>query len=61
MRKRWSRKLIKKVWEKSWNMWEQRNGELKNPASPAALREHARLDAAIAQEYTDSIQLAQRD
>jgi tRNA A37 N6-isopentenylltransferase MiaA len=59
--KRWLTNLIKKLWEISWNMWEQRNGELKNPASPAALREHARLDAAIAQEYTDTIQLAKRD
>ncbi len=54
--KRWLTTLIKKLWEISWNMC-----ELKNPASPAALGEHARLDAAIAQEYTDTIQLAQRD
>jgi hypothetical protein len=40
--------LIKKLWEISWNMWEQRNGELKNPESPASLRKHARLNAAIA-------------
>jgi hypothetical protein len=59
--KRWLTTLIKKLWEIPWNMWEQRNGELKNPASPASLREHARLDAAITQEYTDTTTLAQRD
>ncbi len=59
--KRWLTNLIKKLWEISWNMWEQRNGELKNPASPAWLREHARLDASITHEYTDTTTLAKRD
>jgi hypothetical protein len=59
--KRWVATLIKKLWEISWNMWEQRNGELKNPASPASLREHARLDASITHEYTDTTTLAKRD
>ncbi len=43
--KRWTTTLIKKLWEICWDMWEHRNGELHNPASPAALREHVRLDA----------------
>jgi hypothetical protein len=51
--KRWITNLIKKLWEISWNMWEHRNGELTNPASPASLREHARLDAKILHEYED--------
>jgi hypothetical protein len=59
--KRWVTTLIKKLWEISWNMWEQRNGELKNPASLASLREHAQLDAAITHEYTDPTTLTQRD
>lgn len=59
--KRWITTLIKKLWEISWNMWEQRNGELKNPESPASLREHARLDTAIAQEYMHPTTLAKRD
>ena len=59
--KRWITTLIKKLWEISWNMWEQRNGELKNPASPANLREHARIDAAIMIEYQDLTTLRQRD
>jgi hypothetical protein len=59
--KRWITTLIKKLWEISWNMWEQRNGELTNPASPASLREHARLDALISHEYTDIATLTQRD
>jgi hypothetical protein len=59
--KRWITTLIKKLWEISWNMWEQRNGEAKNPASPASLREHARLDAFITQEYNDVTTLTQRD
>jgi hypothetical protein len=59
--KRWITTLIKKLWEISWNMWEQRNGELKTPTSPATLREHARLDALIRHEYTDLSTLAQRD
>jgi hypothetical protein len=45
--KQWITQLIKKLWEISWNMWKQRNGKLKNPASPASLQEHARLDAMI--------------
>lgn len=59
--KRWITTLIKKLWEISWNMWEQRNGELTNPSSPATLREHARLDALIRHEYTDLSTLAKRD
>jgi hypothetical protein len=59
--KRWITTLIKKLWEISWNMWEQRNGELANPASPASLREHARLDAAITHEYEDLTTLAKQD
>jgi hypothetical protein len=51
--KRWITNLIKKLWEISWNMWEHRNGELTNPASPASLRKHARLDAKIHHEYED--------
>ncbi len=51
--KRWVTTLIKKLWEISWNMWEQRNGELHDPASPASLREHARLDVRITFEYED--------
>ena len=42
-------------------MWEQRNAESKNPESPASLREHARLDAAITHEYTDLLTLAVKD
>jgi hypothetical protein len=59
--KRWITQLIKKLWEISWNMWEQRNGELKNPESPASLREHARLDATISREYEDQTTLTIRD
>ena len=59
--KRWITTLIKKLWEISWNMWEQRNGELKNPTSPANLRDHARLDADITREYQDRTTLTQRD
>jgi hypothetical protein len=59
--KRWITTLIKKLWEISWNMWEQRNGELKNPASPASLREHARLDARIHIEYNDISTLTIKD
>jgi hypothetical protein len=59
--RRWITTLIKKLWEISWNMWEQRNGELRNPESSASLREHARLDAAIAHEYTDLASLALKD
>jgi hypothetical protein len=51
--KRWVTTLIKKLWEISWNMWEQRNGELNDPASSASLREHARLDTQITHEYED--------
>ena len=59
--KRWVTTLIKKLWEISWDLWEQRNGELTNPASPASLREHARLDALITLEFQDQITLAKRD
>jgi hypothetical protein len=59
--KRWITTLIKKLREISWNMWKQRNGELKNPTSPANLRDHARLDADITIEYQDLITLTQWD
>jgi hypothetical protein len=59
--KRWIITLIKLLWELSWNMWDQRNGELHNPESPASLREHIRLDAIIASEYMDQITLAKQD
>ena len=59
--KRWITTLITKLWEISWNMWEQRNGELQNPESPASLREHAWLDTAIAQEYLQPTTLTQPD
>jgi hypothetical protein len=52
----WIVRLIKKMWEISWNMWEQRNGELKNPELPASLCEHTRLA-----EYTDQDTIAVRD
>jgi hypothetical protein len=53
--------LIKKLWEISWDMWEHRNGELHNPTSPAALREHARLDALITIEYQKPRKLVKKD
>ena len=59
--RRWITTLIKKMWEISWDMWEQRNGELTNPESPASLMEHARLDALIHIEYEDPVTLAVRD
>ena len=59
--KRWITTLIKKLWQISWNMWEHRNGEDKNPSSPASLREHARLDVLIATDYADQTFLSQRD
>jgi hypothetical protein len=59
--KRWITQLIAKLWEISWNMWEQRNGESKNPASPAILREHERLDAIMKREYNDLTTLTIRD
>ena len=59
--RRWTTTLIKKMWEISWNMWEQRNSELKNPESPASIREHARLDARINQEYNDTLTLTLKD
>jgi hypothetical protein len=59
--KRWISTLIKKLWEISWNMWEHRNGKAKNPTSPAAIREHARMDAIITREYQDPSTLAQKD
>jgi hypothetical protein len=59
--KRWVSTLIKKLWEISWNMWEQRNGELTNPASPSSLREHTRLDALIALEYLKQTTITTRD
>jgi hypothetical protein len=59
--KRWITTLIKKLWQISWNMWEHRNGELKNPASPSSLREHARLDALITTEYNNPLPLYSKD
>jgi hypothetical protein len=59
--KRWTTTLIKKLWEICWDMWEHRNGELHNPASPAALREHARLDALITLEYANIRRLFRKD
>ena len=59
--KRWATTLIKKMWEISWNMWEQRNGELTNPESLASLREHARLDARISHKYNDILTIAIKD
>jgi hypothetical protein len=51
--KRWITTLIKKLWEISWNMWEQQNGESKNPESLASLQEQARLDSLITANYAD--------
>jgi hypothetical protein len=59
--KRWITTLIKKLWEISWNMWEQRNGEVNNPESPASLREHVWLDALITTNYEDVSTLAIKD
>ncbi len=59
--KRWITTLIKKLWEISWNLWEHRNAELHNPESPAALREHARLDSLITQEYEDQVRISNKD
>jgi hypothetical protein len=42
-------------------MWEQRNAELTNLASPASLPEHARLDGRTRKEYEDVSTLATRD
>ena len=42
-------------------MWEHRNGELHDPTSPAALREHSRLDALITTEYQETRKLAKKD
>jgi hypothetical protein len=59
--KQWTITLIKKMWETSWNMWEQQNGELNNLESPASIREHMRLDTMISNEYTDQDTLSIRD
>jgi hypothetical protein len=59
--KRWITTLIKKLWEISWNMWEQRNEEVNNPESPASLREHVWLDALITTNYEDVSTLAIKD
>jgi endonuclease/exonuclease/phosphatase (EEP) superfamily protein YafD len=42
-------------------MWEQHNGELTNPASPASLCEHDRLDTLITHDYANLTTLAHRD
>ena len=59
--KRWITTLIKKLWQISWNMWEHRNGEFKNPESQASLREHNRLDALITTQFEDLSTLNKRD
>jgi hypothetical protein len=53
--------LIKTLWDMSWDMWEQRNGEITNPESPASLQEHARLEALIIHEYDDILTLVFKD
>ena len=58
--RRWVETLIKRLWQISWDVWEHRRGELKNPLSPALLREHARLDALLAPEYDDIRSLAKK-
>jgi hypothetical protein len=52
--RRWVTTLIKRLWQISWDMCKHRKGELKNPLSPALLREHPRLDALIAPEFDDT-------
>jgi hypothetical protein len=42
-------------------MWEHHNGALHNPASPAALREHARLDALITLDYDNTCRISCKD
>jgi hypothetical protein len=59
--KRWITILIKKLWEISWNMWEQHNGEVNNPESPASSQEHAWLDALITTNYEDVSTFARKD
>jgi hypothetical protein len=59
--KRWTTTLIKKLWEVIWDMWQQRNDELKNPTSSASLREHTRLDVLISVEYNNIRCLARKD
>jgi hypothetical protein len=59
--KRWTTTLIKKLWQISWDMWEEWNGELQNPESPASLREHSWLDALINHEYEDILTMAFKD
>ena len=59
--KRWTTTLIKKLWEVIWDMWQQRNDELKNPTSLASLREHARLDLLISANYANIRRLSQKD
>jgi thiamine phosphate synthase YjbQ (UPF0047 family) len=59
--KRWITTLIKKLWEISWSMWKQLNGELNNPASPASLQEHAWQDATTTRGYEDLSTLTNRD
>jgi hypothetical protein len=53
--------VYQKMWQISWNMWEHRNGELKNPAFPASLREHARLGTLISPKYTNPLPLYTKD
>ena len=59
--RRWTITLIKKLWEISWDMWQHRNAELTNPQSTASLREHARLDILITNEYNNLLPLATKD
>ena len=58
--KQWITTLIKMLWEISWNMWDQRNGELHNPESPATLREHICLSALLAAEYLDQLTILKK-
>jgi hypothetical protein len=60
-RKRWVTTLINELRDISWDLWEQRSGELTNPAYPALLQEHAWLDALIILECQDQTTLAIRD
>jgi hypothetical protein len=53
--KRWITNLIKKLWEISWNMWEQRNGEVNNLGLPASLQLHVR-GATISAHYRIEIE-----
>ena len=49
--KRWVISLIKRLWEISWNIWDDRNGVLHNTPMAADLSGAASLDKAIREEY----------